>query len=370
MSGGVRISDERYFRTFRRLSRGWLLKFLALLCAGGVLGSALIYPLEAQAVTSPLKIFPLPSAPFDVKVGGNRVWFTLPEANQVGSLEVISSGSIVQHLYTFYSLPSSDSYPYRLAVDSNDVWFTQKRGNRIGRLSISSGVITEYAVPTSDSEPAGIDIAPDGRVWFVESKGDKLAVLTPSSGTIQEIDVGYDGAELDRVNATSASFVWMTAPGVRRVIGRRLAFNDFVSLRVMNEEEEVRGLSVTNSEAPWISTKNPSGVASYLVGTLSMWIWQPYALKSADLVEIRLWTPSGKTLLWALDSFHKEVVLIDAETMRLFHQVKLGTNESRLTSLAFDPMTEVVWIADAGRPALYALEPPYMLRVHLPWIAR
>lgn len=376
MSGGTCTSGWQSLKTFRRLGRGgWLLKFLALLCGGGVLGSALVSPLEAQAVTSPLKTFPLPAVPFDIKVGGNRVWFTLPEANQVGSLEVISSGPIVQHLYTFYSLPAPDSYPYRLAVDSNDVWFTQKRGNRIGRLSINDGVITEYGVPTPASEPTGIDTGPDGRVWFVESKGDKVAVLTPSSGIIQEIDVGYSGTELDRIDAASTSIVWMTAPGIEMLLGYRPHFNDFVPLYIVDTRygagpQVVRGLSATNSGVPWISTKELPKVAVYQYGTLALWIWQTYPVENADLVDIVLWNQSGKTLLWTLDGVNQEVVLIDAEIMRLLHQVRLGTGDSILTSLAFDPVTQVVWIADAGRPALYALEPPYTLRMHLPLVVR
>jgi streptogramin lyase len=369
-------SIRRSSRTFRRLFGRWFLKFLAVLCVGGVLGSALIFPLETRAVASPVKMFPLPAAPFDVKVGGgNRIWFTLPEANQIGSLEVIVSGTITQHLYTFYSLPTPNSQPYRLAVDSNYVWFTQKRGNRIGRLSINDGVITEYTVPTPASEPTGIDVAPDGRVWFVESKGDKVAVLTPSSGTIQEIDVGYSGTELDRIDATSASIIWMTAPGIEMLLGYRPDFNDFVSIQIVDMRPDAgpqaaRGLSATSSGVPWISTKELPKVASYQYGTLAIWIWQTYPVENADLVDIVLWNQSGNTLLWTLDAVNREVLLIDAGTMRLLQRVRLGAGDSILTALAFDPVTQVVWIADAGRPALYAVEPPYTLQMHLPLVMR
>jgi len=90
----------------------------------------------------------------------------------------------------------------------------------------------------------------------------------------------------------------------------------------------------------------------------------------SDLVDIVLWNQSGNTLLWTLDAVNREVLLIDAGTMRLLQRVRLGAGDSILTALAFDPVTQVVWIADAGRPALYAVEPPYTLQMHLPLVMR
>jgi streptogramin lyase len=360
---------------FRKFLRLWLWKSLALLCGAAIAGGALLFPQGANAVTSTVKTFPLPAAPFDVKVGGGKIWFTLPDANKIGSLEILASGPIEQYLYTFYSPPTPNSEPYRLAVDSDNVWFTQRRGNRIGRLSIADGVITEYEVPTPASEPSGIDVALDGRVWFVQSKTDKVAFLTPSSGVIQEIDVGYANAGLDRIDATSTSVIWMTAPGVEMLLGYRPAFNDIVPISIVDHRPgagagAVRGLAATSSGVPWISTKELPKLAVYMYGTLATWIWQSYPLESADLVDILLMVESSQTFLWALDGANREVVQIDSSNMQLIHRVGVGASNSVLTSLALEPVNKIVWVADAGASALHAIAPPYALKTYLPVVAR
>ncbi|MCS6826242.1 MAG: hypothetical protein NZ553_06495 [Caldilinea sp.] len=318
-----------------------------------------------------MKTFPLPAAPFDVKVGGGKIWFTLPEVHKIGSLEILTSGPIEQHLYTFYSPPTPNSEPYRLALDGDNVWFTQRKGNRIGRLSIADNTITEYEIPTPASEPSGIDVAPNGHVWFVQSKTDKVAFLTPSNGVIQEINVGYANAGLDRIAAASNSIIWMTAPDLDMVLGYRPAFNDIVSTpTVRSLAGAVRGLTSSSSGIPWISTKALPTLAVFMYGTLETWVLLPYHRESADLVDILLWTESSQTLLWALDGANREVVQIDTSNNRLLHQVALGAHDSVLTALALDPVNKIVWVADAGRPALHALLPPYTLQTYLPVVAR
>jgi hypothetical protein len=45
----------------------------------------------------------------------------------------------------------------------------------------TSGVFTEYAVPTADSEPIGITVGPDGNLWFTEFATGAIAKLVPSA---------------------------------------------------------------------------------------------------------------------------------------------------------------------------------------------
>lgn len=58
------------------------------------------------------------------------------------------------------------------------LWFTGFNGNRIGRIT-TSGVITEYPIPTQSSGPEGISAGPDGDLWFVESFSNKIAKFIP-----------------------------------------------------------------------------------------------------------------------------------------------------------------------------------------------
>ncbi len=342
-----------------------------LLC--GLVGAG--FPARASAEGEILSRYPLPAAPFDIAVeSSSRVWFTLPEANAIGSLELTGREPVyTQYVYTQYPLPTADSEPYRLVVAAGQVWFTQRQGNRIGRLTIADGSLVEYPVPTAASQPTGIDVAPDGRVWFAESAGNRLAVLTPATGTIVERPTGRTNTQLDRVNAQSAGIVWVTAPGVNLLFGHRLANADFISVSLEDTtgaQGSLRGLAVSNIGVPWVSTRNIAKLGSYLYGTLSIWLWYRYSPTTADLVDL-VWTDvTGKPVFWGLDAARKELVQIDAETLGVRHRMPVGGNDSQLTELAFDPTGGVAWVADSGTSSLYSWQARYSLKSYLPVIAR
>ncbi len=335
--------------------------------------AAALFPLQVKAQTV-ATTFPLPAAPFDIEIEtSNRVWFTLPEINAIGSLEVDTTSPVLRYTYTAYTLSSPNCEPYRLSIADGDVWFTQRSGNRIGRLTILTGAITEYDVPTPNSGPSDIDVAPDGTVWFAESNSNQLAVLRPTDGTIQEFDIGRVATSLDRIDARSPAIVWTTAPGINMLFGFRRASNDIVDVTLEDysgAQGTIRGLAVTPSGVPWISTRDIAKIGSYLYGTLAIWIWSRYPSTTADLVDILLTTKDSRSYLWGLDANSRNVVQIDLSTTRIIQQVGVGREGSLLTSLSFDAASDAIWVADAGKSALHVLQPPYELRSYLPVIAK
>ncbi len=350
----------------------WSIAVRMFLLIGLILSLSL--PRQAQASSPVLTAYPIPSAPFDVAVeNSNRVWFTLPAANAIGSLEILSVGTTVRYQYSAYQLPNPNSEPYRLALADGSVWFTQRQGNRIGRLEIADGSITEYDVPTPGSGPNGIDIASDGRVWFVQSQSDQLAVLQPADGTIQEFSLGRSGLGLELVDTTGSGIVWMTAPTANLLISYRPAVGrfDYVGVRdPAGSPGALRGIAVTQDGLPWASTKEIAKVGYYLFGTLAIWLWNRYIPDTADLVDILLSTESGQTLLWGLDAAGREVLAIDASTFRVVRRSGLGSLGSTLTALALDAETGTAWITDAGSSTIYSWSPPYSIQAYLPVVSR
>jgi virginiamycin B lyase len=57
------------------------------------------------------------------------------------------------------------------------LWFAEF--TKIGRVT-TSGVFTEYPIPTPASEPIGIVSGPDRALWFTEALGDKIGRVTTS----------------------------------------------------------------------------------------------------------------------------------------------------------------------------------------------
>jgi len=74
------------------------------------------------------------------------------------------------------------------------------------------GTITEFPVPTSSSQPAGITAGPDGNLWFTERLGDKIGRITPKQGKITEFPTPTTGSEPEGITAGPANTtsVWFT----------------------------------------------------------------------------------------------------------------------------------------------------------------
>ena len=89
---------------------------------------------------------------------GEQVSLTVtPIANQVATYD--AQGNPVldgngQPAFTRFPTPTANSAPYDLVYDGQYIWFTERQGNRIGRLSPGNGAITEYVIPTANSQPA------------------------------------------------------------------------------------------------------------------------------------------------------------------------------------------------------------------------
>ena len=83
---------------------------------------------------------------------------------------------------TDYVIPGSKgdaSAGIATGADGN-LWFTEGRGSEIARLT-SSGVITEFLLPTTAANPGSIISGPDGNLWFVETDANQIGMLVPST---------------------------------------------------------------------------------------------------------------------------------------------------------------------------------------------
>ena len=116
--------------------------------------------------------FPVPSCFFglgDITTGPDgNLWFTDADTNSIG--RVTTSGVVTE-----YPIPTENSGPNSIAPGpcGSGLWFTEKNANQVAQIT-TSGVISEYPVPTQGSEPQGITSGPDGNVWFTESSTSQL----------------------------------------------------------------------------------------------------------------------------------------------------------------------------------------------------
>jgi len=127
---------------------------------------------------------PLPdgSEPLGVATGPDgNLWFVLAGSNAVG--RITTSGVVTQ-----FAIPTANSAPAALAAGADaNLWFTELDANKIGRIT-TSGVVTEFPIPTPGSQPAEITAGPDGAVWFNELAANNIGRIT-TAGIITEFPV-------------------------------------------------------------------------------------------------------------------------------------------------------------------------------------
>jgi streptogramin lyase len=126
----------------------------------------------------------------------------LPLPEQVHHAQ-ISQGALHSTIREY--TPPTASYIHSITVDpvKQQVWFAEMNAtaNSIGQLDIATEKITEYKLPTPDSQPHTLVVAPDGRVWVTLTMKQMVVMLDPATGKITQIpgvsghtpDVDYEG---------------------------------------------------------------------------------------------------------------------------------------------------------------------------------
>jgi virginiamycin B lyase len=76
---------------------------------------------------------------------------------------------------------------YDVKPDKNgDVWFTAQNKNKIGKVDGKTMKVTEWTMPTANSYPRRMEIAPDGMIWIGEFNAGKMARFDPKTQTFKE----------------------------------------------------------------------------------------------------------------------------------------------------------------------------------------
>jgi streptogramin lyase len=118
----------------------------------------------------------LDSTAFGIVAGpDSNIWTTLYSSSQpLSRLNKFDQA----HNDNLYTISQPAAWPYNITAGADgNLWFTEANGNQIGKIT-TSGVISEYAVPTSNSVPRGIASGPDGNIWFTEYAGNKIGRIT------------------------------------------------------------------------------------------------------------------------------------------------------------------------------------------------
>lgn len=220
------------------------------------------------------------------------VWFTEPGADKIGRLIYTSTQDFA---FLEYEV-APGSVPLNLAHSGPYVWFTARAGDYIGRIEISSGEIVTFSRFTANSQPSGIDIAPDGSVWFTERATDKigrLVVTTTTDYAVKEYPVTGTGPHvgLYGIAVQSDDYVWVgeTETG----IVRRLNATDGTSIWYTGSKPGSHPYALEMDPTrpiPWFTENGHDQISFPILGS-NHWI---VAFDITPTVNMR---PTGLTIL-------------------------------------------------------------------------
>ena len=237
---------------------------------------------------------------------------------------------------------------------------------------MATGVFTEYPIPTGNSAPTGITIAPDGLVWFVQRTGNKVAKLDPATGQITEYSYPRPNGMLEDVDASpNGAKIWFTAPGVNRLVSFIIADQDFEEIPTSEPPSSIyepNQTAVNIDNVPWVSTTN-GRIGFNFDTTISIFRWYAAAPDSANLGDLLLVNSGSTTTAWFSDAASGYV-----------GRVTTNSNGSIASSWRFPLLNrtpqgiqvdanQVIWLADSQNHMIIRWEPPYFFVAYLPSIS-
>ena len=348
------------------------MKHLFLLVAFGIaMVGMLVIAATVRADGPPLLTeYPVPGSPLYVSVEApGRIWFTLPEQNAIGRLIVTST---TDYSVVTYTVLTPNSQPYDLKYAGGVVWFTEMSGNKIGRLDPTNGAIAEFTIPTTGSQPAGIDVLAGNptTVWFTERSGNKLGRLVVTSTTDYTfseyaLPSQYSNAQPEDIFIESADSIWFTAPGVNRIGNLKPSIwpsQEPFAWVYTGGGSQPRAIKADGTSA-WFTEPNGNRIGQYFYTTITQLNWYTLPLTASGPYDLVL--HQGK--VWFTESSGNRVGWL-IPNPRQFREFGLPAG-SAPKGLGVDG-NGCVWVAESGRNRIAAWCPPYFRFVYLPLVMR
>ena len=84
-------------------------------------------------------------------------------------------------------------------------------------INPTTHAITEFAIPTANSDPSGITAGPDGNLWFTEADAGKIGEINPTTHAITEFPIPYANANPVGITAGPDGNLWFTDDGTNSI---------------------------------------------------------------------------------------------------------------------------------------------------------
>ncbi|HWY28432.1 MAG TPA: hypothetical protein VNW25_04140, partial [Candidatus Sulfotelmatobacter sp.] len=204
----------------------------------------------------------------DPKVCKSYSWLLLIALALTSSIlpSIVTSawGQPSSGIITEYQIPSSNSGPEAIISAPNQVfWFTEFNAGKIGELFGQNGTIHDFKANTTEVvEPASLAMDKQGRVWFSDTSGHgSIWMYNPATTVFRRFNTITANSFPLSIFIDQANNTWFTEVTADKI-------------------GEILYPSYTMAEYPFPSGSGPAGIA-HQTGTPLLWIAETYSNRIA-----------------------------------------------------------------------------------------
>ena len=193
-----------------------------------------------------------------------------PSVSIAAASETTAAGATRPPMLEF-TMPIADSVPGILAADAEDnIWIAMSGGglknidlptlHYVARLTIE-GDVTVYPLPTRESAPDGLVVAPDGSIYISEYLGNRIARLDPAARTVEEFVIPSPNAKPTGLAVDADGALWFNENGAGKVarLDRRGVITEFP---IPTPNSRPTGLAIDQRGVVWISERDAGKIAA------------------------------------------------------------------------------------------------------------
>ena len=143
-----------------------------------------------------------------------ELWFAETDGNQIGMINPADapppSGTGV---ITQYTIPTPNSEPEGITSLDGNLWFTESLADRVAEYNPATGTYLTFYMPlingSPDSNyPTSITAGPDGNIWFTESMGNTIGMVNTTSGAIAQYPIPTANSQPYGITAGPDGNIW------------------------------------------------------------------------------------------------------------------------------------------------------------------
>ena len=145
------------------------------------------------------------------------LWFTEGARNRIGRIDPMAgSTAAIQASITEFTVPTANTDTSGITVGSDgNLWFTEEAAGQIVKINPRAGStaaiqasITEIPVPTAFPEPEGITTGADGNLWFADTSLDQIDTFNPTTQAFTEFTIPTPNSAPFEITAGPDGKIW------------------------------------------------------------------------------------------------------------------------------------------------------------------